>query len=250
MSMSSISKYIYILTFSLLMLCCPHPLLAQSNADTTAADTTEEEVKLPDATSHQLALSFDVTQPFINHYSSYREGYEFALDYYLHKELYLVLEGGWGSAHVNYTDLAYNSKNSYYAFGINKSLISRLVPNDWDMVFMGVRLAAAPIERTAGTYTVVDSFWGSSSGTIPPKNFLGVWAEITAGVRLELVKGLCVGWNIRGKFMLNGKSFADLPPVYIAGYGKGDKGSTFDFNFYLTYALRWKKEHSLPVLSK
>jgi len=163
MSMSSISKYIYILTFSLLMLCCPHPLLAQSNTDTTAADTTEEEVKSPDATSHQLALSFDVTQPFINHYSSYREGYEFALDYYLHKELYLVLEGGWGSAHVNYTDLAYNSKNSYYAFGINKSLISRLVPNDWDMVFMGVRLAAAPIERTAGTYTVVDSFWGRSS---------------------------------------------------------------------------------------
>lgn len=245
MSTSSILRYIYILTFSILLLGCPYQLLAQSNTDTTAVDTTEAEVKSPEVTSHQLAFSFDATQPFINSYSSVREGYEFAIDYYLHKELYLVLEGGWGSAHVNYTDLAYNSKNSYYALGINKCLISRLTPNDWDMAFMGVRLAAAPIERTTGTYTVVDSFWGSSSGTIAAKNFVGVWAEITAGIRLELIKGFCVGWNIRGKFMLDGKSFKDLPPTYIAGYGKGDKGSVFDFNLYLTYAIRWRRQHPL-----
>src|SRR3569833_398226 len=108
MSMSSILRYTLSLTFSLLIIVSPGRLLAQSNADTTTADTTETEVKLPEATSHQLTFSFDATQPFINSASSVREGYEFAIDYYLHKELYLVLEGGWGSAHVNYTDLAYN----------------------------------------------------------------------------------------------------------------------------------------------
>lgn len=245
MSMSSILKYTYILTFSWLMVCCPYSLLAQSNTDTATVDTSEEVVVRTEPTVHQLALSFDVFQPIMNYHNEVKEGYQFAIDYYLHKELYLVLEGGWGSAHVNYSDLAYNSKNSYYAFGFNKSLINRLTPNDWDMVFMGLRLAAAPIERTMGTYTVVDSFWGSTSGTIPAKNFVGVWAEITAGIRLELIKGFCVGWNIRGKFMLDGKSFKDLPPTYIAGYGKGDKGSVFDFNFYLTYALRWNRRYSL-----
>jgi hypothetical protein len=66
--------------------------------------------------------------------------------------------------------------------------------------------------------------------------------ELTGGMRVELVKGLMAGWNLRGKFMMNGKSFKDLSPLNIAGYGKGDKNAAFDFNVYMSYAIRWKKK--------
>ena len=39
--------------------------------------------------------------------------------------------------------------------------------------------------------------------------------------------------NLVGKFVMNGKSFRDLSPLFIAGYGKGDKNANFDFNLYI-----------------
>jgi hypothetical protein len=41
---------------------------------------------------------------------------------------------------------------------------------------------------------------------------------------------------------MNGSSFKDLAPLYIAGYGRGDKNSIFDFNMYLSYAIRWDRQ--------
>jgi len=56
---------------------------------------------------------------------------------------------------------------------------------------------------------------------------------------VEIFKGLFAGWTIRGKFRLNQAPFRELPPAYIAGYGKGDKNAIFDFGFYINYAIRW-----------
>jgi len=105
-----------------------------------------------------------------------------------------------------------------------------------------VRYALAFIERSEARYTIFDNFWGNTSGTIPGKNMTAHWLELTGGVRVELAKGLFTGWTIRGKFLLNGNQFKDLPPPYVAGYGRGDKNSIFDFNFYISYAIRWKKK--------
>jgi hypothetical protein len=66
--------------------------------------------------------------------------------------------------------------------------------------------------------------------------------EVTGGMRVELVKGLMAGWNVRGKFLLNTADFRDLAPLYVAGYGRGEKNAVFDFNLYLGYAIRWRKK--------
>lgn len=226
------SKYIFT---SLSLLLCSFHLLAQTNDTTT--------VKKPkDNNGHQLCIGVDVFQPFMSSLVSYRTGYEFTADYYIKNEVFGVVEGGWGSATINYTDLAYTSTNNFFRVGINKSLFTRQKPDDWDMAFIGVRYGMAFIERNAASYTVVDSFWGNSSGTKPAASITGYWVEITGGMRVELVKGLCAGYTIRGKFRLNEKDFKELAPVYVAGYGKGDKNSIFDFNLYISYAIRWKKK--------
>lgn len=188
---------------------------------------------------HQLNLGIDIIRPIVNANDKY--SYEFEADYYLKNEMYLAAEGGWGTSTVNYTDLKYNTSNYFFRAGFNKILLPRENAKDWGGLFMGLRLATAGIQRSAATYTVIDTTWGNSTGALGSKNFNGYWMEITGGVRVELYKGLMAGWNIRGKFMLNGKAFNDLAPLYIAGYGRGDKNAVFDFNFYLSYAIRWKR---------
>ncbi|MBA3829152.1 MAG: hypothetical protein H0X33_09470 [Taibaiella sp.] len=233
--MSSILRYIFITCSLLLMLNSAYG----QNATDTAADAPV--IKLKDSASHQLCGAIDIFQPIMNHVLNYREGYEFEADYYVKNEVYGVVEGGWGNAHFKSDKLDYTSSNSFFRVGFNKSLLPRVTKSDWDMVFIGLRYAMGFVQRSTATYTIVDSLWGNTTGTKPSASFVGYWAEITGGMRVELAKNFFVGYNIRGKFLLSQKAFQTLAPVYVAGYGRGDKNSIFDFNFYLTYALRWKR---------
>jgi len=249
MLIQTIYRYLYILIFlsGLTMGTAGH-VFAQAT-DTTATDTTDNEPakKKIQAGGHQLCLGVDILHPVMNQYTSNRTSYEFEVHYFLKNEFYGVAEGGWGGSTVNYPDLQYNTTNDFVRLGFNKSILTRENPNDWDMMFMGMRLAYTTVRRSAGTYTVIDSLWGSSSGSSSAKNFGALWAELTGGMRVELVKGLMAGWNLRGKFMLNGRFFKDLAPLNIAGYGRGDKNTAFDFNVYVSYAIRWRKAQTPPA---
>jgi hypothetical protein len=168
-----------------------------------------------------------------------RHSYEFIVDYSLPKELYLVLEGGFGGSNIDYPDLKYTSSNSFVKLGVDRSMLQRMFPADWDLLFVGIRYGLGIIRRNEATYVTTDQLWGTTTGTIAAKNMTGHWAELTAGLRVELFKGLFTGYTIRGKFLLNQGPFRELPPAYISGYGKGEKATVFDFNFYLQYGIRW-----------
>ncbi len=223
---------------SILCLALSIPAFAQDDMDD---DEPAKPVVKVDSL-HQLRFEADIFKPILYASSGQRSEYSLSADYYWKKDMYWVLEGGWGNAEVRYTDLSYDTRSTFFRAGFNKSLLARLAKSDWDMAFIGLRYGVAPTKRSAGTYVVSDPFFASTTGTFEARNFTAHWFEITGGVRVAVVQNFFLGWNIRGKFRLNNKQFSsDLPPIYIAGYGKGDRNSIFDFNFYLAYAIRWKK---------
>jgi hypothetical protein len=225
------STLFYLITCLLLIL---HSVSANAQTDTAAKKKKPEE-----HLGHMLRLGLDISRPLFNAAQTTHSSYEGELDYYIRKEVYATVEGGFGNSNYDYSDLSYKTSNSFFRAGIDKTIITRLGPGDWDAVFFGIRYAFAPISRGEANYTIVDSVWGNTSGTIDAKTFTAHWAEITGGVRVELLKSLFAGWNVRARFLLNGRSFQELSPAFIAGYGRGDKTTVFDFNFYLSYALRW-----------
>lgn len=210
--------------------------------DDTTAVKTEKDDKIK-ATQHQFRIGLNISTPVItalvNDASAKRSGYEATLDYCIKNDAYLILEGGFGHSNINYPELSYNTANSFARIGIDKSMLQRLFPNDWDMIFIGVRYGFAFIRRSEATFTTVDDFWGTTTGTIPSKNLTAHWAEMNVGMRVELLKHFFAGYNVRAKFLINDKAFRELPPAYIAGYGKAEKSTVFDFSVYLCYALRW-----------
>lgn len=218
------------------------------NISAQEMEEEEERVVIIDS-SHQLRLGFDVSRLYFNEVQKkleQRTSYEIELDFYWRRDLYIVAEGGFGNASLTYPDLAYESSNVFFRAGFNKSLLPRLKQNDWDMGFIGLRYGVGLIDRGAANYTITDSTWGTISNTVAATNLTAHWIEITGGVRVEMVKNVFIGWNVRGKFMVNAKKFNELPPYNIAGYGKGEKPSIFDFNVYLSYAIRWDKKHITP----
>ncbi len=241
MPMSPIYRYIFILILSGCAVCGSLPAFAQADTATSGDEEKDEPARKKFAAGHQLLIGVDIMHPVLNKYVTNKYTYEAEAQYYLKNEYYAVAEAGWGGADVDYTDLKYTTTNNFARIGFNKSILYRESAEDWDMMFIGLRAAMANVNRSASAYVVYDSVWGNVSGFSQAKSFNAVWAEVTTGIRVGLFKGLMAGWNIRGKFLMNGKSFKDLAPLHIAGYGKGDKNANFDISMYVSYAIRWKR---------
>jgi hypothetical protein len=215
------------------------PVFLLLSAGVSAQTDSSKKKKVPEHYGHQLRLSFDISKPVINQLQNTRKSYEFALDYYHRNEIYFVLEGGFGSAGYHYPDLSYDTRNSFIRLGFDKTLIKRIGNKDWDMAFFGLRYGLGLIRRDAATYTIGDSVWGTSFASIEPANQTAHWVELTGGIKVELLPDFMVGWNLRGRFLMNETSFRDLKPVYIAGFGRGDKSTILDFNVFVSYDIRW-----------
>ncbi|MBL7719471.1 MAG: hypothetical protein JNL72_11585 [Flavipsychrobacter sp.] len=225
-------------TISLLaMLLVSYCARAQEDEDSTAN-------KKVVVTQNQLCIGADFFQPVINSFSGAKKSYEIMIDYALEKDVYAVLEGGFGNAKVDYTSpaLRYTSSNSFFRMGVNKSMLTRMHRNDWDCVFIGVRYAMGFIRRSDAYYEIENQYFGNTSGMVPATGMTAHWLELTGGLRVELFKGICAGYNVRTKFLMNPKAFRELAPYYIAGFGKGEKTAVFDFNMYISYAIRWAKK--------
>ena len=128
MPASSILRSIY----SVLLVVCALPAVAQ---DTTSAPKR----KLVAASSHQIRIGIDIAKPIVNSFSSTTKNYEAGIDYYFKKEIYFVAEGGFGNATLDYPDLKYKTSSAFIRLGVDKSMLQRLFPKDWDMAFVGVR---------------------------------------------------------------------------------------------------------------
>ncbi|MFA6149761.1 MAG: DUF6048 family protein [Chitinophagaceae bacterium] len=225
------SKFI----FSLLLVCSFLSVFAQ--ADTEDSVTQKSTIKY-----HQLRFNFDAAKLLNNSLVDNVKIYEAGLDYYLNNELYGVAEFGAGTSNIDYPDLKYKSSNSFVRLGVDKTLFERKKPNDWGMAFIGCRYGLGFVKRNVALYTTDDGFGGITSGSISSSDFTAHWFELTGGMRIELFKNTFAGWNVRFKFLLNQKSFGDLKPQSIAGYGAAENGTVFDYNFYLSYAIRWSSK--------
>jgi len=227
--------------FSLLLILLSLGVKAQTVADTTARDTAAVAKTATFQSGKQLRFSCDIGRFVANALYDDRKSYEFMADYYIGKEVYIVAESGWGNAHVDYDNLKYKTDNIFFKAGVDKSMFPRQRARDWSGAFMGLRYGYSPINRSSAWYKTDDGVGGVTTGTIDPATLSAHWFELTGGMRLELIPHLFAGWNVRGRFLLNQGSFKELRPAFIAGYGAGDKNTVFDFNFYVSYALRWGK---------
>lgn len=233
--------YIIVLLLASGMLHAQGPATDSLAAPARSTDTTttakSKEKKQPSI--HQLRLGLDLFGLATSLIYETRKGYEVQADYMLSQKTYLVAEAGLGKGKVNYSNLKYDNNGYFFRAGVDQQFLDIISVRDFDIGFIGVRYGIGFGNRSEASYTVASPFGPPTEGTIPSQQFIVHWGEITAGVKVELGRRIFAGWNVRGKFLLNGGVFKDLSPNYIPGYGKGDKSTTFDFNFYLSYALRW-----------
>lgn len=210
----------------------------QSDEDDTTS-VKKEKVKLP--TFDFYRIGFDITKIIASLSQSDYNVFEGQLDVHYKANLFLDLEFGHGNSKVNNQYLSYKSSNTFIRVGIDKTFFGSEFKGDFDNAFVGVRYGLSTVTRGDATYYVYDQIWGNRTGTIPSSKFLAHWLELNAGFRMELVKRIFVGWNMRFKTLVNASKFELLPPSYLAGYGRGEKRTAFGYNFYVLYGFGKRK---------
>jgi hypothetical protein len=210
------------------------------NKKNTVADTSSQKKKEPKPPYvHQFRVGFDLSRIAANIMFPSKQGYEVQMDYLLRNNIYLAAETGFGKGKVDYENLKYSNNGYYFKFGVDKSFLDIISNKDFDIGFIGLRYGIGPGKRTEATYSIPSLFGTPATGSVPAQNYLVHWGEITGGVKVEMFKNFFLGWNVRMRFLINSGVFKELAPAYIPGFGKGDKSTAFDINFYASYAIRW-----------
>ena len=98
---------------------------------------------------------------------------------------------------------------------------------------------------TTISYSIInDDYWGVSRPLeVNPKYLYAGWAELVAGVRVNMAKGFTMGWNIRlGLLSHTSKSSLKNQLWYIPGFGKNNTVNVmFNYTFGYTFNYDNKK---------
>ncbi len=184
-----------------------------------------------------IDLSKIVVSPLAKNYNAY----EFTFDAHYKKDLFLVADFGFGNSEVSNQNMDFKSKNIFGRIGLDKTFFNQEFKGDMDNAFIGLRYGFGIVNRGEANYYIKDTVWGNTAGTMPPSNFIAHWLELGGGFRIEIVKNIFLGWNVRAKTFINPKKFEELPPSYLAGYGRSEKNTAFGYNFYLMVGFGQKR---------
>ncbi len=145
----------------------------------------------------------------------------------------------------------YDSQGSFLRVGIDVNLLKDREVNDYDaagsILLFGLRFGRAQINDQL-SYELVDPLWGNSALTQENNGLVATWAEMTAGVKVEVFKNVFLGYNLRFKFA---QGFSDQPtllPYYIPGFGRSDRPERFGFDYSIFYRIPLKRRKARPIL--
>lgn len=172
---------------------------------------------------------------------------ELQADVNLYRRVYPIFEAGFSSVrHTASSGATYSTTAPFFRLGINYGLLkpfkddgsSRSVKS---YPFAGVRYAFAPMNYNIDGLTITDPYWGTQQPiSFADKLVYTGWVEAVAGVRIDLLRGLTMGWSVRIKTFIHTSAPDKSYLWYVPGYGNSS-GLAFGFNYTIGYTFYSEK---------
>ncbi|MFG6381272.1 MAG: hypothetical protein K1V87_04095, partial [Muribaculum sp.] len=118
---------------------------------------------------------------------------------------------------------------------------------DYQLSF-GANYAFTPFSYTIENVKLLSDYWpGETDLTFPKTSTTAGYFEITAGIKVRIVKNISLGWHIKYHTILHEGRSAVGKPIYIPGFGK--RGTPITGAFSVMYTLPLNKQE-LPRVDK
>ena len=217
------------------------------SAQTNAPDTTEQ--VLPPKVKQFVppvfrgaSVHFDIASPIFGALDR-TVNLEIQADVNLYRRLYPIIEVGFTSINRQTpTGASYSSHSPFFRLGINYGLLKPF-KDDGSMrsvkcyPFVGIRYAFSTMNYTIENLAINDDYWGKQETMSyhSPLTYTG-WLEVVAGVRVDLYRGLTMGWSVRLKTLIHTSAPDKAYVWYVPGYSRS-QGMAFSFNYTIGYTF-------------
>jgi hypothetical protein len=170
---------------------------------------------------------------------------EVQLDLNVAKKFFIVLEGGYSGVERDFNIynsdstatclFNYKSTGGFGRIGFDYNLLKKEFINS---VTLGLRFGASNQNHYAENILFHDGYWGDTE--IPDftkQPYYALWAEVVIGMKIELFKNVFLGWNARGKLILDKSNNDDFKPYIVPGFGDLNTNTNLGFNYYVLYRI-------------
>lgn len=233
-------------TFSIVFTCL---------ALTAMGQQSNQELKIgqpkPDWRPSMIRVSYDIIPVGEAIFTSTRSGQHFQASVDFHKYFFMVEYGTQQTQRGERFSYQYENNGSYFRLGPEVNLLKNSVINTLNF---GIRYARSTFDDQVSFTKTLDN--GTVNPTEIPVNesnngVVAQWAELTAGLNVNVWKGMYMGYTIRYKFRRKITGNDVLTPYDIPGFGLHENRLGVGFNYFIGWAFKWREKEPLtPVLIK
>jgi hypothetical protein len=155
-----------------------------------------------------------------------------------HKYFPIVELGMSGADKTTANNIGFTTNAPFGRIGIDLNLLKRKKdskPTN-NLFLAGIRLGMTNFKYKITNVIITNDYWGGAE-TVDYSNIPAstkIWWEIVAGVRVEVVKNVYMGWTVRTKNLLTQDVEGQVAPWYIPGFGINASGN-WGLNYTIGY---------------
>jgi len=186
-----------------------------------------------------ITIHADVSS-LVSYYISSGETFssEGGLQFDLKHKFYPIVEVGFAGANkITSDDIEFKTSGVFGRVGIDLNLLKQKENSKpQNNIFLGgIRIGFTNFSYDVSNVTISNDYWGTDEIlNYNNQSATKVWYEIVAGVKVEVIKNIYMGWTVRNKHLLNQDVVGDISPWYIPGFGI-NSSSTWGFNYTIGY---------------
>lgn len=236
-----------------ILLVFPTLLSAQQNTDTAQQAPPPRVAQFRPPVFRGLSVHADIAAPVIGAITHKAVDLEFQVDVNLYRRIFPIFEAGFTSVNHRSDNMAsYGTASPFFRVGLNYGLLKPFKDNGNPRdvrcyPFAGLRYAFSPMNYKIDGMVVNDPYWGNEQTVAfsKPLVYTG-WLEVVAGVRVDLYKGLTMGWSVRLKTLMHTTAPDKSHLWYVPGFGRSSDAA-FSLNYTIGYTFYSGDEKKAPT---
>lgn len=149
---------------------------------------------------------------------------------------------GGGYLDYSYSQYNYNYSNNGFFFrtGFDFNLMKPKKAQGKYFTGVGVHYGLSSYTSEVVSFNT-ENYWGPVTSSVGKGSSLAHYAELTPGVRAEILNNVSIGWSINIRMLLYSGSGKDLSPLYLPGFGNGAKRISTGISYYITWNIPYKR---------
>ena len=195
--------------------------------------------------NYALRFGFDPLKIALSQTDKNYSGFEVVGDLNFFENLFLSIEFGTEDKTKQSEKINFTTTGSYIKLGADYNMYKNWKGMN-NHIYIGIRFANSIHKQRVNSFYLRnnDFLWGnelitSGTGIGLRENLNASWIEFVTGIKVQVLKNIYMGFNVRFNRLFNDKKPLNFDNLYIPGFNKKTDENIFGagFNYTISYSI-------------